>query len=168
MIYNFAKGFRLKTEAQVVGEYLADLEQQYGELNSKILVEEAEDAGSPVHGEFEWNDAKAAVAYRDSQAQYILRAVVATITDEKGEEHVTRAFVNLGPGEGHTSITKVLISEDDQRKLLEKCVSSLRSWYDKYSAYKDLLPICNGVLEVLRPAEQQLFANEEKEIAATV
>jgi hypothetical protein len=55
-----------------------------GFIKPSVIVREAASKKSPLHDEFEWDDSKAGVAYRLSQARRLIR--VTRIRDEKGVE----------------------------------------------------------------------------------
>lgn len=154
MIYKFSAGYRLKTDAQVVGEHLDNLEKQHGHLDSTLVLEDARNVDSPIHEEFEWNDTVAADKYRDTQAQYIIRSVVAVMVNQSGDERILRAFVNLGPGTGHTQIERVIASSDLTSQLLDRALADLRRWRFKYQVYKELSGLVASVAEVSKPFEQ--------------
>lgn len=156
MTYQFASGFRLKTKPQVVGEYFEKLEKRFGRLDSKIVLEAAQKPSSPIHGEFDWDDQVAAGKWRENQAQYILRAVVAVTTNATGEPITVRAFVNVAPNDGHRSIASVYESAELTEQLLAKALSELRSWKAKYETYKELAGLCAAVEKSVLPWESKI------------
>lgn len=58
-----------------VAEAIEALRDASGYLNPDAVVEAAADPTSPLHGHFEWNDAKASKLYRISQARTLIRSM---------------------------------------------------------------------------------------------
>lgn len=96
MVYQWAKGSRLKANAQEVGE---ELEAIQGSLTPERIVDEARDESLELHKCFEWNDEEAAEKYRITQARDVLRfiSVVTTVKAEgkESESVIVRAYENV-------------------------------------------------------------------------
>lgn len=54
-----------------------------GVLRPEDVVREARREDHPLHGEFEWDDSKAAESYRIDQARTLIRSVRVTVTVER-------------------------------------------------------------------------------------
>lgn len=54
---------------------LYELQDRQGHLDPEVVVADAADAGSPLHGCFQWDDGVAAHAYRIDQARSLIRSV---------------------------------------------------------------------------------------------
>ena len=52
------------------------LQDDFGNITADRVVEAARDPESPLHGEFEWDDSKAAAQHRLNQARTLIRQVV--------------------------------------------------------------------------------------------
>lgn len=63
-----------------------------GRLHPKVVVNAARDPKSPLHSKFEWNNTKAAEAYRLEQAAELIRSVTFL---PKGSDEPIRAYVSL-------------------------------------------------------------------------
>lgn len=96
MVYQWAKGSRLKANAQEVGE---ELEALQGSLTPERIVDEARNDSLELHKCFEWDDEEAAEKYRITQARDVLRfiSVVTTVKAEgkESETVVVRAYENV-------------------------------------------------------------------------
>lgn len=96
MVYQWAKGSRLKANAQEVGE---ELEAIQGSLTPERIVDEARDDSLELHKCFEWDDEEAAEKYRITQARDVLRFIsIVTTVKEEGKESetvVVRAYENV-------------------------------------------------------------------------
>ncbi len=73
---------RRDEKADAIRERLHDLCEKYGRLTPMLVVEDAEDPGSPLHDQFEWDDTVAAKAWREEQARTLIRSVHLVITTE--------------------------------------------------------------------------------------
>jgi hypothetical protein len=71
------------------------------DLNERDVLADAEDAASPMHGYFEWDDTAAAHRWRIAQAQELIRRVRVTVTRDDAPPLRVRAWVakrDLGVG----------------------------------------------------------------------
>lgn len=66
-----------------------------GRLTADRVIAAAADPDHPLHGAFEWDDAKAAHEYRLAQARQLVRAVAIQPSDEKEEPR--RVYVHVPP-----------------------------------------------------------------------
>ena len=80
-------------EPQAVGDELARINQIYGRLKPKILVDESRREDAILHEAFEWDDAIAGEEYRIHQARQIIN-VVQVIPDQENAKPV-QAFINV-------------------------------------------------------------------------
>lgn len=73
----------LRPTQQVIADRLAAIaDRNAGRLTPDDVIEDAKDPKSPLHGYFEWNDAKAAHAHRLEQARALIRSVKVIIETE--------------------------------------------------------------------------------------
>lgn len=145
MVYRFKNGTYIKgVSAQVVGEVCADLESD-GNLTPRALVDVSRPEDAPLHGQFEWNDTKAAEKYRETQAQYIIRHIEVVPESTKTP---TRAFVSIevapeksehGKSEHfYHSITEVMSDVDMRQQLLSQAFVDFAVYRRKYSSLTEL------------------------------
>lgn len=159
MKFKRRKGFQIKTNPQVVGEYCYQLEQKKGgKLTPKELVEAARDVDSPLHNEFEWNDTKAAQKYRERQAQYIISSIelviiniptnpteldleIVNVADEKKDISAVKFYHSLdSDGTGYENIVSISSDEEKAKKLLENCKKDIGNFREKYNVLRGTLP----------------------------
>jgi hypothetical protein len=84
-----------------------------GELTIAAVLREAEKPDSPLHARFQWDDRKAAFAFRIDQARHLIQHFQATI-EVDGEERKFRGALrihSLGPGV-YKPLDEVLASPD--------------------------------------------------------
>jgi len=69
---------------------------QRGELTPALVVEAARPGDSPLHGQFEWDDAVAAELHRQEQARTMIRRVTIKVThsNEEVTDYKVRAWVS--------------------------------------------------------------------------
>ena len=165
MKFKRRKGFQIKTNPQIVGEYCYQLEQKKGgKLTPKELVEAARDIDSPLHNEFEWNDTKAAQKYREWQARYIISSIELEIINVPTEPtEVELEIVESKPGcvkfyhslesdgSGYENVLSIATDEEKHKKLLENCLKDIATFREKYNTLRSALPklfaVIDGTLE---------------------
>ena len=173
MKFKCRKGFQIKTNPQIVGEYCYQLEQKKGgKLTPKELVEAARDVNSPLHNEFEWNDGIAAQKYREWQARYIISSIELTIINVASEPTEVELFVadkNEEPaaygvkfyhsldsdGTGYENVFVVSEDEEKRKKLLENCKKDIAAFREKYNTLRSALPkLFNAIDDALEKQEK--------------
>lgn len=65
---------------KAISELLINLHSTHGSLTPEMVVREASSSNSPLHGLFEWNDARAAHQHRLDTARTLIREVRVKIT----------------------------------------------------------------------------------------
>lgn len=83
--HKWRASYRGRIEADVAAAALDEIRKEHGKLTAQIVVEAARPDDSPLHPEFEWDDAKAAENYRARQARDMIRAIVVLDTTEQPE-----------------------------------------------------------------------------------
>lgn len=111
------------TKEQV--ERVRSLEDENGGITADVVVRDAKNRKSPLHGLFEWNREKAAAAYWLDQARAIIGAVRVVVTNETT---VVRSPVyvrdpTIGNEQGYRSTTAL---RSDPEKAREALVMILR------------------------------------------
>ena len=134
-----------KLDAQAVGVALQRLRQKDGEIRPERLAEEARDPRHPCHRHFEWDDAKAAAAYRVSQARCLIRIIRIEHADE-----FYRAFVSVPRAEGgrsYVSLSDVLGSRELQDALLAQAQRDLEVWQQRYSELREIVKLAQPAID---------------------
>lgn len=130
-VYKWKTGVRAKVSAQVAGEVCSKLADR-GRLTPHDLVDESRPEDAPLHGEFEWDDAKAAEAYRETQARYIIRSIDVVV--EELDEPI-RAFVPACDDESpraYSQIEVVMKSDSGRERTLRMAYEELSRFRNKY------------------------------------
>lgn len=137
MVYDWK--INMPVKAQAVGEHIEQLENQFGKVTPKIVLDSARAENSLLHPCFEWDDAAAAEKYREDQAGRILRNLVVKIESEEQPTNV-RAFVSIKAQStlSYLSITKVLQNDSLRDQMLEDARCELKAFRDKYATLSEL------------------------------
>lgn len=143
--YSFKEGSRLNPrKAPVAGRELDRLRRKHGQLNARLVVDEAEDPKSPLHEFFEWNHKKAADQYRLEQGRHLIRHVVVFI-DTPQYKGPTKAFVTFDDiaeeaGE-YIPICTVMSDEAMCARMLKQAFREHRTWEQRYKQLEELMPV---------------------------
>jgi hypothetical protein len=150
-VYRWRDGTRLAIDAQMAGEHIEHLRKKAnGALTPAQVLADARDAKSVLHGAFEWDDNLAAEHYRETQARYLIGALVVTVKP-RGVPHQTRAFVSVDhkdSGVGYTSLPVAMSDIDLRRQVLAKAWRELRAWQHRYDAYAELAALFQSIDEM--------------------
>lgn len=143
---------------KVKGVYKADAEKVYSEIISigetvtpESVVKLATDKKTELHKCFEWDDKKAAHAYRCHQAANIIRMIVvkADTPDEAPQEPI-RCLVSIGGGTGaYTTINHIVRDDDQYQKLLRAAMQELNAFRNKYRKLAELSELIAAIDELL-------------------
>ena len=125
-----------KADPQVIGEALASISDDNG-LTPSSVVEAARDPKSPLNPFFEWDDSKAAEAYREDQARALVRII--RVAENEDDEPV-RAFISVSApgGVSYRSADEVRNSTDLQLVVLRQAERDLEAWERRYRSLKDI------------------------------
>ena len=149
MQYRWKSGARAPVPAQVAGEVCERLSAEE-RLTPRELVDESRDEGAPLHKAFEWDDAKAADAYRMSQASYIIRSV--ELVREDVSEPV-RAFVSVSVTDDgarcYQSIEPTLREAATREAVLEEARRELDAFKRKYRGLEELAAVIAAIEQAL-------------------
>ena len=112
-----------------------------GLLAPADVVAFARDENTALHSHFQWDDSKAAEAYRLWQARQVLRVAV-VMSDETHEP--VRAFVSLRSDRemgGYRVLAEVLTDGDLTQQLLSDARAELGTFRRKYEALRKLVEL---------------------------
>ncbi len=130
-----------KANPQRIGEELAKLAKgSAGRLTPSAVVEAARNPRSAMHKCFEWDDAKAAAAFRLDQARDLIR-VIRTVDEE---DQPTRAFLSVADPSGvsYRAAQEIAGSRELQLAVLKQAERDLEAFERRY---RDLQDVCESV-----------------------
>ena len=146
MIYKFAEGAIHHVSAQVVGP-IFDRMGNEGRLTPKNVVEEARPEESPLHPEFEWNDAIAAEKWREKQAQLLIAHTI-IIREDNPSATPVRAF-HVTVEQSHYEPIDVILKDETKREvLLENAKRELIAFKKTYSPLNELSNVFNAIDQI--------------------
>jgi len=121
-----------------------------GLLRPADVVEFAKDKATALHGQFTWDDGKAAEEYRLWQARMIIRVTVSVMPKVEKE---CRAYVSLmndrqRDGGGYRSMVSVLSDAERREALLQEALAELNVFRRKYALLKELAPVFAAIDEI--------------------
>ena len=149
MIYKWKSGARAPVSAQVAGEVCEQMSSN-GELTPKALVDASRPEDAPLHKAFEWDDEKAAEAYRETQAAYIIRHI--EVKREDMEEPVRAFFtaptMSTTPCQYH-SVEAILHDADGRDALLDSARRELEAFTRKYRQLAELADVIAAAEKLL-------------------
>lgn len=139
-------------DAQVIGEALeAIADQNDGHVTPAAVVAAARAKGSPLHQFFEWDNRKAADAWRLDQARSLIRVVAVEPTPDA---EPVRAFLSVNTGKTHYHhVREVLTSRDLQLRVLQQAERDLDAWQKRYASLEDVCELVTRARE--RMAERR-------------
>jgi len=139
MIYHWKNG-GFGVPAQLAGERIEAIREQWGRVYARDVVEDARPEQSPLHPCFEWDDAKAAESWRTDQAGQLLRALV-MVPEEVPDVEPVRAFIAIGPENApndYMPVGLVMGDEELRRRALNDALNELRRARQKYHGLREL------------------------------
>lgn len=141
---------------KIIAELKRIANEHDGILQPVTVVKEAEDRSSPLHSSFEWNNSKAADAWRLQQARQLISVCVETV---KGSNTAINVFVSLTPDRtrpdgGYRLLTSVLSDEQTRTILLQDALREMELFTRKYEQLKDLAPIFSAIQQVAAKSKQ--------------
>jgi hypothetical protein len=152
--YDWVRNRGYAIPAQLVGETVERLARDAGGLAPpRALWTEAEPADHPLHKMFEWNQRRAADAYRDVQARNVINSL--RITDAESGE-AAPAFVHYrvvtdeGVAEGYLH-SPIIRGNDAAREFaLKEALDSLTELEGRYKSISELTAVWSAIRQVRR------------------
>ncbi|MBR3223727.1 MAG: hypothetical protein IKF78_00205 [Atopobiaceae bacterium] len=152
MIYKWRSGARAPVSAQVAGEVCEQMSAN-GELTPKALVDASRPEDAPLHKAFEWDDAKAAEAYRETQAAYIIRSIEVEREDmpEPVRAFYTAPSMSAQPYQ-YYSVDAILRDSNGRDALLDAARRELEAFTRKYRQLTELADVIAAAEKLLNAA----------------
>lgn len=150
--YETANGFRLSDEqAARYGNRITQLSEKKGFITPAIVLEDAKKESSPLHDYFEWDDSEAAKAWRLSQANYLIRAIVVKVIDE--ERPQIRQFFSITPTKEmktdaprvYVTLNTVLSDKVKREEVIAYAKRELKGWAERYRQYAEMNEIVTSI-----------------------
>ena len=156
--YTYRAGYRpaLK-DPQAVGDKLQELRDKHKGLTASIVIEDAKNKKSVLHGAFEWNDSKAAHEWRLHSARHLMRAVITKELDSSGEIRYQPAFVFVKTEEGprYESLARVLDDDEMRLQVINRALKEFEQWQKRYEEYEEFLSVFESFDKTRKRLEQK-------------
>ena len=141
----------VKTDAQIVGDFLDSIRQDNGGiLFPKHVVKAAKAKRSPLHKYFTWDDSEAAQQFRITQARALIRSI--ELVQIEGTTARTRASVSLFTRQvvrqGYENIIDVMKDEDKRKQLLKQAREEAKAWREKYQHLSELAKVFAAIVKL--------------------
>lgn len=152
-----------KADAQKIGEVLEKIAgESAGGLTPRNVVEAARSNRSPLHKHFEWDDAKAAEAFRLDQARSLIQSI--RVEDDEAEEGTTRAFVSIAAkgGTSYRAASEVKNSADLQAVVLAQAERELEAFEKRYRELTEICGIVRSAREALAERRKRSASTESR------
>ena len=152
-VYRFRAscGYSGNDRAQSAGEFLDKLAQS-GPLTAKSVVHAARPRSCPIHDLFEWDDSKAALQHRLSQARHLIRSVEVVVETVQGEPKRIQGFVHIGEprsGEGQYHATvRAMRSPKMREEILARALREADLWRNRYHELTELAAVFTAIKKV--------------------
>lgn len=144
MVYQWTSGAHCSVPAQTAGEEMERIRvRQNGRLEAADVVRESRDPAAPLHPEFEWDDDKAADAYRVEQAKYLIRHIAVEMQTRQGDDTPVRAFVSVvrDSDRSYTSTAHALSDVELRQQVLASAWRELESWRNRHAELTELAEV---------------------------
>lgn len=142
MVYQWNPASRIKADANKAGQVFEELQRTVG-LTAKTLLDASRPEEAPLHNEFEWDDAKAAEAYRETQSAYIIRSLC--VAPEGERKDPVRAVFIVNNESGYEGLNIIMENADKRTALLDVALRELQAFRKKYSTLKELEKVFTAI-----------------------
>lgn len=136
-------------DAQLAGRELERIAKKRGALKPGYIVEESRAKKATLHGCFEWNNKKAASAYRCRQAQDMLRNIVAVRIGDVEPTKPVRAFISFRQDHEYIPMTTVLKLPTLKLTMIQMALRDIQSFRTKYAVLDELANVMGAIDEAL-------------------
>ena len=154
-------GSRSKAVTTRYFKELMRLKRRAGLLTSEVIVEAARPKTSPLHDYFEWDDTRAARAFRMEQAARLIRTVCVHVSGGGGGESIVHVFHNVESRTASGGNVSHYITVQDMRDsppmrayVVAQALAHLRSWTAEYESVKGLGRIASVITAALDRIER--------------
>ena len=143
MVYKWKAGSRFNADAQLVGSEVAALGR---EVTAATALHAAENKETELHKCFEWNNKKAAHAYRLVQARALLRSIVFVQEVANADPVEVRAYEcvsvhdNGGPSRVvYMTTTEALSDEDMRAQVFQRLSNTISEAAETTRKYQEII-----------------------------
>jgi len=140
---NFPLSFR--GDAQEIGERIVSIsEQRGGSIVPADIVEDARNQSSPLHPNFEWDDAKAAHLHRIQTARNLMGAIIVVKVNEEVITPV-RAYVHVKQESAYMPVQVAMSIANIRLGIIADALREYKSWYKRYRDLEEFGDIIQAI-----------------------
>ena len=133
-----------ETQKEILLQTLREIETKTGMVTPRALVDKARASDSPLHGLFEWDNARGAENYRLWQArQHISHVRVEFMGQETSGYWNATVEIEDVPVRGYFSTAQVASDEAIRSVVVKEAVQNLVHWQKKYKELRELSGVVN-------------------------
>jgi hypothetical protein len=137
---------------------LKNLELTNGRLTTRLVVNAAKPATSPLHSFFEWNNSIAAEKFRLTQAALLIRTVKVIVTMPDLTPREIRAYVAPARGFGYVTIVNAMSQKEMREQLLAQAKLDLEAFHRRYEMLHELAEVFDAIqsmVKKMKPAKKK-------------
>jgi hypothetical protein len=129
---------------QVIKKEMESIENRFGMITPRRVLDVARNEKSPLHNLFEWDDSAAAENYRLLQAgQMIVRIKVQIEERSMSAFQPITIMVDEKPTNGYVSLARVMENNEFKSQILERAIKEINYWNKQYQDVEELGGIIN-------------------------
>jgi len=150
--WNPRPGFDFKGNPQVIGEHLEELATPTGSITPEGVVDDARNPASPLHENFDWDNATAAESWREHTARNLIGSLVVVKVNETQVTGTVRAFVSVRENDEkgvYAPIVRVMEAPELRAQVLGRARRELHQWRNRYADLSEFAHVFAAVDEVL-------------------
>ena len=139
-----------------VRRYNADPKKCWAEIKSlgdtvtpEMVVEYARDPETELHKCFEWDDTKAAEAWRKQQARLVCGSLVVVEEKEEKEQISFRILQHDPLEQAYKPVTLIVRNEDEYKRLVNRAKAELASFRERYKNILELQSVIEEIEKVI-------------------
>ena len=151
--YEWWDGYGRVVDANTVGGVVEQLEEKNGKVTKEDFLEASRPEDSATHALFEWDDSKAAEAYRLDQSRTIINSLRVVYVKPDKEEVKVSAFVQTYKENGNAVYENVYdaLKDDGKREvILNRIRGELNAFIVRNQHIEELADLLEEAAQKLR------------------
>jgi len=146
------EGTRFKCAPEVAARAVSAAQgaHQDSTCQAQELVDLARDEDSPLHDDFEWDDAVAAELHRCETARAMIRGLAVIVED--GTVEPLFCHIRVGDTSGYMPTRLAIKREDTRECLLEQACRDARAFQNKYAQLEEMASVVRAIAGALDAA----------------
>lgn len=158
--HEWGPGYSFKAKPEQAAAVFDEIREREGVLTPAAVVEASREAAAPLHGDFTWDDERAAELHRQNEARSMIRSLVVVYRHPETKKEIpTRREVSLVRLTGdvanarrYVPVQGVLDDPAQRKALVDQARRELVSWANRFREVQELA----GVMEAIDAAIVQL------------